>query len=195
MLLCCNRQQAIDSKWLPKGAAETVVILQPLSAVPNDLLLMLKDSIPNFYPVSVRIAKPVSMPLMAYYKPRNRYKADSILAFLQQIKPAGIRIVAGITALDISTRKDTVNDYGVMGFGLRPGYVCVVSTFRLVKDTPSQPLLFQRTLKTIVHELGHNFGLLHCTNKHCIMADAKGKLNQDNETGLCAKCRKMLNLH
>lgn len=170
------------------------MLIQPLAQADTGLLQTLKDSIPKYYPVSVTFAAEVNMPAGAYYKPRNRYKADSILGYLHKIKPAACRIIAGITTKDISTRKGNIDDYGVMGFGLQPGDVCVTSLYRLYKGNPSDHLLAQRLLKTVVHELGHNFGLAHCPNKTCIMADAEGKLNQDNETNLCAECRKKLKL-
>ena len=193
-VITCAAACIDNNKWLPKSPQETVVLIQPLAQVDTGLLQTLKDSIPKYYPVSVTLAPKTDMPAGAYYKPRNRYKADSILGYLHKIKPAGCRIIAGITAKDISTRKGSIEDYGVMGLGLQPGEACVTSLYRLYKDNPSKQLLAQRLLKTVMHELGHNFGLAHCPNKTCIMADAEGKLNQDNETSLCAEYRKKLRL-
>ena len=191
LFVACGGQ--IDSKWLPHTGVTTLVVLQPLYYT-GKFLPQLKDSIPKYYPVSVTIASGVNLPLNAWYAPRARYKADTILSFLSTIKPAEARIITGITDKDISTRKGTNADYGIMGLGLQPGYTCVVSTFRLQKGSPNDNLLFQRLLKTVLHEIGHNFGLPHCANKHCLMADAEGTLNQDNETGLCDECKSKLGL-
>lgn len=54
----------------------------------------------------------------------------------------------------------------------------------------NEDLLIERTIKEILHELGHNFGLLHCTNWDCVMhsstsieeVDIKGK-------DYCNKCK------
>jgi len=192
-LSACNQNGHIDAKWLPVSAAKTVVQLQPMD-IPADVIAMLKDSLPSYYPISVQTANPVSLPANAYYKPRDRYKADSILVYLQKIKPANVRIIAAVTSKDISARKGAIEDYGIMGYSYSPGYVCIVSTSRLGKGNPSKQLFQQRLLKTVVHELGHNFGLPHCPNKRCIMADAEGKLSQDGETGLCDVCRHKLGL-
>ncbi len=191
---CGQHEKHIDNKWLPKSSQSTVILLQPLSSVPHQLLAMLKDSIPRYYPVSINIAAPVDLPVNAWYAPRGRYKADTLLTFLLKRK-SNYRLIAGITTVDISTTKDDNPDWGVMGFGYQPGQACVISTFRLKKDNPAEHVLFMRLMKTLLHEMGHNFGLAHCPNKQCIMADAEGKLNQDNETGLCAVCRRKLNLH
>lgn len=190
----CRQNGHIDAKWLPAKPAETIVQLQPMEGVPADLISMLKDSLPRYYPISIQTAGPVALPVNAYYKPRDRYKADSILGYLQKMRAGNIRIVAAVTGRDISARKGAIDDYGLMGYSYSPGYVCVVSTFRLSKGNPSKQLFQQRLLKTVVHELGHNFGLPHCPNKHCIMADAEGRMSQDKETQLCDECRRKLRL-
>ncbi|HVX51091.1 MAG TPA: zinc-dependent metalloprotease family protein [Chitinophagaceae bacterium] len=178
----------------PRPEDRKAVLLQPLGKIPQTLISMLRDSVQAYLPVTITIAKPLELPDFAYYKPRNRYKADSLLTFLKTKHIGGIAFVAGITSKDISTKKGTINDYGIMGLGFEPGNECIVSLWRLNKDNPSQYLLQQRLLKTVVHELCHNFGLPHCANRHCVMADAEGRLNQDNETGLCAACRKKLGI-
>lgn len=177
---------------LHKGE-KVIIVLQPLSYT-GQFINTLKDSIPKYYPVTVQVAGNVDMPSNAWYAPRQRYKADVLLGFLQSLKPPQARLVLGITGKDISTRKGTNPDYGIMGFGLQPGDACVVSLYRLQKNNPSSGLLFQRLFKTVIHEMGHNFGLPHCPDNHCIMADAEGTLKQDNETGLCANCKKKLSL-
>lgn len=94
-----------NNKYLPKSAAGTIVRLQPMEGIPADLITMLKDSVPQYYPVSIQVASPVALPATAYYKPRDRYKADSILTYLQKVRPANIRIIAAITGEDISAKK------------------------------------------------------------------------------------------
>jgi archaemetzincin len=190
----CGQQTAkIDFGRLQHAGVVPLVVLQPLS-YNSKLLSALKDSIPTYYPVAVTLADAVSLPASAWYTPRQRFKADSLLPFLLARKPQNARVIAGITDKDISIKKGTNPDYGVMGLGLQPGDACVISIFRLQKGSPSSSLLFQRLLKTVLHEIGHNFGLPHCPNRHCIMADAEGGLNQDNETGLCEACKKKLGL-
>ncbi|HWB27119.1 MAG TPA: hypothetical protein VG738_16695 [Chitinophagaceae bacterium] len=118
----------------------TDVYSQLLLKTDEEKLFFTKD--PGYLPVSVEIAKPVGLPQFAYYKPRNRYKADSLLKFLAAIRGSS-NFIAGITMSDISTRKGNINDYGVMGLGLQPGNECVVSLSRLRGDNPSQSLLMQ----------------------------------------------------
>lgn len=53
----------------------------------------------------------------------------------------------------------------------------------------SEDLLLQRTIKEILHELGHNFGLRHCSDWDCVMHSSNG-IEEVDIKGLsyCAKC-------
>ena len=190
---CGQKAPGIAGNWSLHKGEKVIIMLQPLLFT-GQFVNTLKDSIPKYYPVTVQVAGNVNMPSNAWYAPRQRYKADVLLGFLQTLKPPQARLILGITGKDISTRKGQNPDYGIMGFGLQPGDACVVSLYRLQKNNPSNSLLFQRLLKTVIHEMGHNFGLPHCPDNHCIMADAEGTLKQDTETGLCASCKKKLGL-
>lgn len=171
-----------------------VVILQPLHSFSSETLLYLKDTIQKFYPVTLLIAPAKEFPMHIYYKPRNRYRADSTIKWLKQIKPDSARTIVGITNEDVSVNKGAHKDYGVMGLGYKPGKACVVSTFRLGKTATSQKHFRQRLFKAVVHEMGHNFGLHHCPNETCIMVDAEGQMKLDEEKDLCSSCKAKLRI-
>jgi archaemetzincin len=166
-----------------------IIQLQPLGKFATADLQYLKDSIEQFYPVQIQIGVAKPLPPHAYYAPRNRYRADSIIAWLKLQKPDSIRTMVGLTTVDVSTTKAKFKDYGVMGLGYQPGPSCVVSTFRLQSQTKSYKQIQQRLFKVVAHELGHNFGLPHCDNQHCIMVDAEGKMKLDAEKDLCHNCK------
>ncbi|MFT3846194.1 MAG: zinc-dependent metalloprotease family protein [Lacibacter sp.] len=171
-----------------------VILLQPLQSFDQQVLFFLKDSIEKFYPVQIVINEPRSFPANCYYKPRNRYRADSTIAWLKSIKPDSVRSIVGLTNADVSTAKGLYKDFGVMGLGYKPGSACVISTVRLKKTATTSQQLRQRIFKVVVHEMGHNFGLDHCPNEQCIMVDAEGKMKLDQEKDLCANCRKKLKI-
>lgn len=171
-----------------------VVILQPLQFADTKSLKLLKDSIETFYPVTVHIAPDKNFPEHIYYKPRNRYRADRIIHWLRINMADSVRTIVGITALDVSTTKNNVYNYGVMGLGYSPGHACVVSTFRAAKPAKNRNHLQQRLLKLVIHEMGHNFGLPHCSNEECFMVDAEGQMKLDKEKYLCDMCAKKLKI-
>jgi archaemetzincin len=85
----------------------------------------------------------------------------------------------------------------VFGEAQLNGKHSIVSLCRLHEEfytgRTDEELLFERAVKEILHELGHNFGLLHCSNWDCVMhasadieeVDIKGKV-------YCRDCRRSL---
>lgn len=177
-----------------KEEAKPVIFLQPLAFTDTATLSFLKDSIEQFYPVQLVIAKPVPLPVHAYYKPRNRYRADSLIVWLRAKKPAPYRSIVAITNSDVSVSKKDKPDFGVMGLGYKPGVACVISSYRLKATAKSLQHFRQRLFKVVVHEMGHNFSLNHCSNQACIMVDAEEKMKLDNVKGLCSNCKRQLKI-
>jgi len=146
-----------------------------------------------FYHCGAVILPPAELPSFAYYEPRHRYKADSLLKFQAALLPAGSQTVIGLTNKDISTRSGENADWGVFGLGFCPGNACVISVFRLKSGSYDQ--IKERFIKVVLHELGHNMGLPHCNaNEYCLMNDAKGTMAQveKERKWLCPDCRKLL---
>lgn len=147
----------------------------------------------SFYHCTAIVLPPKDLPAFAYYHPRQRYKADSLLKFQSGLLPKGCETVVGLTQKDISTSMPGKPDWGIFGLGYQPGNACVVSVFRLTATTYEQ--YRERFVKVLLHELGHNQGLPHCTyNQYCLMNDAHGTIAQvDKERKwLCENCRKIL---
>jgi len=105
----------------------------------------------------------------------KRYRADSILKFLDKLYTSKYYRVIGLTNDDISiTRTLTKNgkkvvypDRGIIGLGRKPGKVCVVSKYRLGNNIYS-------FAKVTTHEFMHTVGVPHCEHEKCIMQDGKG---------------------
>ncbi len=161
-----------------------VIVIQPFDDLPEEKVAAVYQKIKQINPNTI-IVSPVELPKNAFYSKRKRYRADSLLRFLNTYK--GDTVVVGITSKDISTTKDKVPDWGVMGLGYRPGYACVVSIFRLSKSNTQEQFY-----KVVIHELGHTTGLPHCDNETCFMRDAAGHNHLDKETDFCPKCKAFL---
>lgn len=130
-------------------------------------------------------AKPI--PQSAYYAPRNRYRADKIIALQKaEYKDCNEVVVIGVTRKDISTTIHGQKDYGIMALSYKPGNSCVVSSYR-VRD--------RRNLhKVVLHEFLHSRGLPHCKkdDPRCYMKDAEGKGNVAIQKYLCESCKRNL---
>jgi len=74
----------------------------------------------------------------------------------------------------------------------------IVSFFRLHEEFYSghvdEELLFQRVMKEVYHELGHNLGLIHCRNWDCVMHSSAGIEEVDIKGGFyCDHCLSQIN--
>jgi len=167
------------------GTAPLIISIQPFEDIDSSYTRSVYHDLSRVYP-HLELKPVISLPKSAYYKPRQRYRADSLIEFLSRCNAKG-HVTIGLTAKDISTTKGKVSDWGVMGLGFCPGTACVASVFRLSKGQEHMQLF-----KVAIHELGHTQGLPHCEVKSCFMRDAEGRNPTNDEKEFCPKCRKVL---
>jgi len=194
MATSCEKTDAIEAQGTPlknaknatkKPQSGKTIVVQPFDDVPANYLQHVEQEIKKHYPKVVTRA-PISLPQAAYYRPNNRYKADSIIDFLRARTPDNF-VTMGLTTKDISTSKGAYSDWGIMGLGYCPGKSCVASTFRLHGDNKMEKLV-----KVALHELGHTQGLEHCPQEGCLMRDAKGKDHLNQLNGFCSSCKNVM---
>lgn len=183
LMFSCSEKQKIVKKTEQKPAI--TILIQPFRDIPSEKVEKVTEEIRKAYP-HIKVLEPIDFPENAYYKARNRYRADSIIKFLNAKTKEGF-VTIGLTSKDISVTKRNVKDFGVMGLGYRPGKACVASSFRLSKGNSDEQFY-----KVVIHELGHTQGLPHCPEKMCFMRDAEGKNPTNEETDFCEKCKTLL---
>lgn len=185
----CSCQFERKEKLLPDGKIEIdtmTIVIQPFDDFPPSLTDSLCKQLKAINP-KIILRDPIPLPDKAYYKPRNRYRADSLNSYLWQMATTK-SVVIGLTTKDISVRKGNMEDWGVMGLAYMPGHSCVVSTYRLSKKN-----LHEQLYKVAIHELGHTQGVAHCEyDKSCYMRDAGGGNPLDEETHFCSYCKSHL---
>ena len=180
LLFSCNNKKP-DSKH---DSFKTINI-QPFNGISKDQITLVVNEIAKVYQYVV-LNNTIVLPQLAFSRERNRYRADSLIRFLND-RTNENHVTIGLTNQDISTTKDSIKDWGVMGLGYCPGKACVASTFRLSKDEQKMQLF-----KVAIHELGHTEGLPHCSVKSCFMRDAEGRNPTNEEKEFCPKCKKYL---
>ncbi|MCU0323504.1 MAG: matrixin family metalloprotease [Chitinophagaceae bacterium] len=176
LIVACNNPSSIKKQQI-----NITISIQPFEDVGDEAIKYVQASLKKYYPY-VEVKKNIPLPNQAYYAARKRYRADSLIRFLAKQTPKGF-VTIGLTTEDISTTKNSLPDWGVMGLGYQPGLACIASTYRLSK-TERKVQLF----KVAIHELGHTQGLVHCAEKFCYMRDAKGKNPTNEETQFCTSC-------
>lgn len=101
---------------------------------------------------------------------RGQYHSTEILKRLVQGFPSGGWRVLGVTEQDLYIPILTF----VFGEAQLEARGALVSLHRLRQEfygLPSNPaLLAERLLKESLHELGHTFGLRHCSDYQCVMS-------------------------
>lgn len=177
-----------------KDISDTVLLV---SMAFNETYLInpIIDKVTAFYHIPVKLIS-APLPAFAYFRERNRYRADSLLNYLTVLNNGKYGFVAGLTSKDISTTTGSIPDWGIFGLGSLSAKGCVTSSFRLKKNA-SLGLLTERIQKVILHEIGHNFGLIHCTSAFpCFMKAANGKISEvDIEPmDMCKICRQKISL-
>jgi len=134
--------------------------------------------------------EPVSpgvLPPVAYGIRDGQLLADLLLQEVLNAKPENHLFAAGITSYDIYS--DNLNF--VFGIGL-PFKGCIVSYARLYSEDEELFLLGFR--KEITHEMGHVFGLSHCSNPYCVMHFSNSLADTDRKSeDFCPYCQKKLN--
>ncbi len=167
------------------------IYIIPLGNVSEKSIAVVKKNIENFYHVEVIIDSPVAISADILTKSKLRLDASKILK-----KFFSLRNTLILTEQDIAhhNKERGIEEWGIFGLGMRPGKVCVISTFRLKRNATDQ-LFYERLAKVCIHEIGHNLGLPHCTfDKKCLMNDAHGTIKQVDEESFyfCEKCKEKL---
>ena len=189
-------------KYSKEKRVNSYLVLQVLEDnIRSNILDTLKQEITTYFGFKVIIYDRVFIPAaFKNYEKGLRYSADSIINYLNKIKPDSVAIIAGITEQDIYTTKKDENGrikapeskyavWGIFGLGYMPGTSNIISLRRL--HNIDESIYHARIIKIMLHEIGHNLGLAHCSNKKCFMTDAVESIATiDNESlNLCSKCK------
>jgi archaemetzincin len=191
MTRATEQAQGARIERLPSAAGDVVFLWWIGSALRDQRqLLAVKQQIQQVFEVKVQFWKGDDRRPSDTFDPRRgQHLSTGILKWLAANCPPGAMKVVALTDVDLFIPVLTF----VYGEAQLDGTVAVVSTARLGDGTGhlmDERLLVSRLEKECVHELGHTFGLLHCSLGHCVMArsvnlphvDAKG-------ADLCPACR------
>jgi archaemetzincin len=135
----------------------------------------------------------LSNPAYAYNDSRHQYNSKILLKRLIAKCPEDTLKFIGLTAVDLYV---PILKF-VFGLAQIKGKCAVVSIHRLLPQFYQQPedtnLLMERVEKTVLHELGHSFGITHCRDRHCVMYSSTRIDDTDfKHARFCSTCRELL---
>jgi archaemetzincin len=170
----------------------TIGIL-PIGQIDSTILERVQENLNTIFPktTTALIAEILQIPAEAFDENRNQYRSDIILNKVRFVagKEETSERVLGIADIDIFAPPLSF----VFGEAERPGKSALISLYRLrpefYKQKTNTELFLERTTKEAVHELGHTFGLAHCSNPYCVMYFSNSIFDTDRKQSLfCSKC-------
>lgn len=167
------------------------ILLQPVGKVPSEVLKFLEKMLLDRFSNSGFVTAPaIELPAHAFYLDRNQYISPVILDWIQKTCDRHYHKILAIC--DIDAYSGNLNF--VFGEAQLNGRIASIYLARLKQEfyglKADRALFLDRTLKEATHELGHAFGLPHCTNRICVMYFSNSLTDTDNKSSeFCPRCK------
>lgn len=143
------------------------------------------------YPV---ITEECHLDLNPFYNPsRRQYDGNGLIRNLPSGTKSEYAKLVGLFRVDLYIPILTY----IFGQAILGEKSAIVSVYRLRNELyglrQDEELLVSRTVKEVIHELGHTFGLIHCTVLTCVMHSSTYVEEIDFKgSALCHSCREQI---
>lgn len=168
------------------------IALVPIGQVQEAILIAIGEGLRGAFGRDYLIAPSLPHPDYAHERRRGQYRSDDILARLCRLSLPAERWL-GVVDVDLYTPGLNF----VFGQATMGGPAALISLTRLQQRfyglLNDQDLFLERAIKEAVHELGHTYGLGHCSNRRCVMAFSNSLADTDYKgRAFCPHCRRSL---
>lgn len=168
------------------------IALVPIGGVEQSLLNVIGRALAREFGRAWTVISSLDHPHYAYNQRRGQYLSDAILSRLQRVKSPCKKLL-GVVDLDLYTSGLNF----VFGQASMSGREALIALPRLRQGFYGLPddegLYHERVVKEAIHELGHAYGLGHCSDRHCVMHFSNSLRDTDvKRKEFCALCRRRL---
>lgn len=169
------------------------IILRPLGKIDEKVLETINQSLVRSFGCIIEIYPGDELPVHMFNRDRDQYNASLILDLLKTYEMPERSKVLGIADVDMYVPELNY----VFGLADMGGRGTVISLVRLRQEyyglPPDEQLFLERVVKEATHELGHAFGLEHCTNNKCVMHFSNSLQDTDIKQNIfCQNCKPKL---
>jgi predicted Zn-dependent protease len=165
----------------------------PINTVDVAFLDRLAPCLEERFLASARVERSLVVPRSSLNATRGQLFVTTLTSKVQRAHSDAEAVLLAVTDFDLYKTSHRF----VFGDADEAQNVAAVSVHRLRCEFYGEPsdanLLFQRTLKECIHELGHAFGLRHCYNARCAMYYSNSIFETDNKMPhFCEICDRRL---
>ena len=170
---------------------ESLIRIVPINTIDAAVLERLALCLEERFLYDVRADRALVVPRTAVNSARQQLFLSTLTSRILRDFPEDDGLLLGITDYDLYKTSHRF----IFGDADQQRRIAVVSLHRLRSEFYGEDaddnLLFQRTLKECVHELGHALGLKHCYNARCAMYYSNSIFETDNKMSyFCETCDK-----
>lgn len=168
--------------------------LVPVGNIPRDILESIKSGLEDYLGIKCRIMPKMPVPKEAFNQWRKQYNAEVILEELSKTSEA--KFIDKNIPTFLITNHDIYYERLNFVFGLEDPSKssAIVSIARLrpefYDEKADANVLKERTVKEVIHEMGHYLGLEHCFDTKCVMSFSPSVTDVDvKKRTFCDNCR------